>query len=218
MFSFSHVLFLWLSVNLFLSLLLQYHYSNNQPERWHLLALTISAQTCKHTHIYTITRTYTHLVSIWAGCPLHAKLMRLAMGHITNISSNLPSILSQIHTHIKRHAQRFTLWDTESNGRRHTDRHEWLHKNRNSTTCTKLYPQKHFCSEMQNREQDEKERRHKWRSLKWKENQWSHMFVICIAMYLFFNIAEYKFWGFFSLSWILNTSLIVSLQKNTCKQ
>lgn len=39
-----------------------------------------------HTHTHTV-------VSIWAGCPLHAKLMRLARFHITNIGVNPSFIL-----------------------------------------------------------------------------------------------------------------------------
>lgn len=67
----------------------------------------------QHRHANMHTQTQSRVVSFRAGCPLHAKLMRLARGHIINISSNLPSILSQTHTH--------TLTDSRSETQNQTD-------------------------------------------------------------------------------------------------
>lgn len=58
---------------------LQYHHCNHQTE-WRIRPVPGNLT---HAHARTLT------VSLWAGCPLHAKLMRLAECHVANISRNL---------------------------------------------------------------------------------------------------------------------------------
>lgn len=60
-------------------LALQYHHWNYQTEWW------IRPVPGHLTHTHRRTRR----VSIWARCPLHAKLMRLALCHVADISRNL---------------------------------------------------------------------------------------------------------------------------------